>query len=231
MKKNLCISIIVPLFLMLFFSQAFAASSARQDIKPKNTPKPGETESMGKPETSDAQQQQVDEKGNKPEKHPGKKYNFKGVVVSFDGSQLVLNTKDGTPVTFTVDENTDIKFSGPKDGTEKLQENQGAIVQAVKTEKDAYLAVRIHVMPDKPQRIHRVGEVTAYDDRNSITVQDKKGSTTFKIATDVKILPAERAGMLKTGARVTIISPRDPSGGMPVAKGIVIHPETSKGGD
>lgn len=235
MKKTLSISLIAILLLALFFTQAFAVSSADPGVKPKQTPKPGETETVEAPEAQEVEQDQQESQGNKPdkaEKKAGKKYNFKGEVVSFDGGTLVLTPKKGgSNVTVTVDGNTVIQFSGPKDGASEIKPGQGVMVQAVKTDGDAYLAVRVHVMPGKPQHVHRVGEVTAYEAGKSITVQDKKGSTTFQIATDVKILPAERVNMLKVGARVTIISPNDPSATTPVARGIVVHPEKGQGDD
>jgi hypothetical protein len=89
------------------------------------------------------------------------------------------------------------------------------------------VAIGIDVIPGKPEHVHRVGIVTAYTPGVSITVQDiQGGSSTFLLAPNLKILPADRAGDLKVGSLVTVISRRDPSGGPLTAEGIVVHPES-----
>jgi hypothetical protein len=86
-------------------------------------------------------------------------------------------------------------------------------------------ALYIHVVPGKPEPVHRVGTVTAYTPGASITVLDKKGgSSTFVLTPDTKILPEDRASELGVGSLVTIISRRDPTGGPLTAQGIVVHP-------
>ena len=81
-------------------------------------------------------------------------------------------------------------------------------------------------MPGKPTKIHRVGTVTAYSAGTSITIQDKDGNLfTFALTADTKILPPDTTRTLGDGARVTIISRRDPSGGPLTAQGIVVHPD------
>lgn len=77
----------------------------------------------------------------------------------------------------------------------------------------------------KSSKFYRVGIVTAYTADSSITIQDKKGNTyTFALSPETKLLPAERAGQLAVGSRVTIIAPCDPASDEVVVKGIVIHP-------
>lgn len=218
MKKTVSISLIVCLCLVLFVTQVFAAGPAGASPKPKKTPGPNET-----PEVEMEQQEsQAQGQGQAKANHPGRKYNFKGDVTSFDNGVLVIAGKHGGTV--TVDANTEIKVSGA-DQSATIQVGQQVMAQAVKAD-NGYLALRVHLFPNKPAHIHRVGQVTAYQPGVSITVQDNKGSTTFQIAPDVKILPAERADQLKEGARVTIISPSNASADPthPVAKGIVVHP-------
>jgi hypothetical protein len=227
MKKTISITAIVVLCLVVFFTQALAFNTT-VSAKPTHTPKPDETETSVAPGDK---QNQPEKKGAKPDKpgkgkqHAGKKFNFKGEVVSYTGGVIVLSLKDGSTVSIAVDADSDIRVAGPKGGVIDIQPNTQAMVQAVMTDQQTYLAVRVKVFPSKPQHVHRVGEVTAYEVGSSITVKDNNGSTTFQIAPDVKILPAERVEGLKVGARVTIISPRDPSGATSVAQGIVVHPE------
>lgn len=215
MKKTISITLIVLLGLALFFSSAFAFGTTASLEAAKPTAKPNKT-----PEV----EQNKEGQSNKPaKKQTGKKYNINGVVVSYTNDSLVLTDKRGETVTVALNADTLIKTGGPKGSPVEIQADMKVAVQAVKAEDQSYLALRITVVPGKPLQVHRMGEVTAYDG-TSITVKDNKGSTTFQIATDVKILPEERAGDLKVGARVTIISPRDPAGETVVAKGIVVHP-------
>ena len=81
-------------------------------------------------------------------------------------------------------------------------------------------------MPGKPEKIHRVGVVTVYEAGKTITIEGKDGELyTFELSDTTKILPEERVDQLVVGAKVTIISRRDPTGGPLAAQGIVVHPE------
>lgn len=219
MKRTLSILILLFLALTLMVSQAFASNSS---FKPKQTPGPNETPEVESQEVE--QPDKPDAKENKPEKvnHPGKKYNFKGEVTSFNGTTLVMNDKKGGSVTVTVDGNTEIKITGPNADTAKIEATSVVMVQAVKQD-NGYLALRVHLMPNKGQKVHRVGVVTQYGN-GTITVKDAKGETTFTLAQEVKILPAERAGDLQDGARVTVISNSDPANPELTAQGVVVHP-------
>lgn len=214
MKKTISMSLIVILCLAVFFSQAFASSGSP---KPKHLPNLDET-----PEVETADEQGPD----KANQHPGRKYNFKGEVTSFTGGVLVITGKHGG--TTRVDDNTEIKVSGPEGGPTGIQVGQQVMAQSTKTES-GFLALRVHIFPTKPAHVHRVGVVTDYQPGVSITIQGNKGSSTFKIAPDVQILPAERADQLKVGARVTIVSPEDTTDQALTATGIVVHPEKGPG--
>ncbi len=92
-------------------------------------------------------------------------------------------------------------------------------------EADTWTALYIHVVPGKPEIIHRVGIVTEYEAGVQITILAVDGNSyTFALTADTKILPWHREDLLKVGARVTIISRRDVTGGELTAQGIVIHP-------
>jgi hypothetical protein len=161
------------------------------------------------------------------------------------GSVLLLTLIDGSSVSVNVDAGTQIKFAGKKGAASSstIQPQDQVVVQAVLSEDQTYRAVRIHVLPAKPEHVHRVGIVTAYTPGVSITVESTPdeddqdegpapaGSTTFQISADVKILPAARADQLQVGARVTIISPHSASGETPVATGIVVHPAADSDDD
>ena len=111
-----------------------------------------------------------------------------------------------------------------------IQVGVRVLVRAVEAEDGALTALRISVSPGKPAPKHHVGEVTAYEEGASITILAHDGNEyTFLITEETKILPAERADELAVGRRVTIISPRDVTGGPFTAKGILVHPETDDG--
>jgi len=89
-----------------------------------------------------------------------------------------------------------------------------------------FTAVKVQVVPGKPEKIHRVGVVTEYVAGEKIVIEGKDGLPyEFKLSVDTKILPEERVDLLIVGAKVTIISRRDPTGGPLAAQGIVVHPE------
>lgn len=246
-KKPIYLTIALLLGMALLFSQALAyaprvvsskgiiqdAPDSTQEIEEVEPPENTEAPEMDNDQDNQPGQGNQSNHGNsgKGNRHPGKKTNFKGTVKSFNGSQLILTDKNGVDVTITMDENTSIKITGPKaNASAQIQEGQWVIARTVKNTDGSNLAIQVHVLSGKPQRIHRVGKVTAYAPGTSITVLDKHGgSSTFDITTDTKILPAERTKSLKVGSRVTIICPRDPVNDTLTAIGIVIHPE--KGGN
>jgi len=83
----------------------------------------------------------------------------------------------------------------------------------------------------KPEKIHRVGIVTAYTPGESITIRAGNSMTyTFTLIGNTKILPKDRADKLAVGRRVTIISPRNVRGGALAAQGIVVHPAAGEAG-
>jgi len=99
---------------------------------------------------------------------------------------------------------------------------------AVRDQNNSLLARSVMVIPGKPVRTHRVGWVTEYTPGVSITILAHDGNTyAFLLTADTKILPAERAGELGIGSRVTLIAPRDPALLGWTAFGIVVHPAGS----
>lgn len=170
------------------------------------------------------------------EKHPSKtpklkKTNYSGEVLVVGDASLTIKAKSGEEIVFLVNEDTSIKIpTMGKDATlADIQVGVRVLVQALKGEDGSLTAVRISVSPGKPAPKHHVGEVTAYEAGVSITIRAHDGNEyTFLITEETKILPAERAEELAVGRRVTIISPRDVTGGPFTAKGIVVHPETEE---
>jgi hypothetical protein len=170
------------------------------------------------------------EKPTKAAKTPKpKKANFSGDVLAVDEANLTIRTKDGKEVSFLINSGTSLKIpSLGKDATlADIHVGAHAAVQALEGEDGSLTALRISVSPRKPAPKHHVGEVTAYEEGVRITILAHDGNEfTFRITEETKILPAGRAGELAVGRRVTIISPRDVTGGPFVAKGIVVHPDT-----
>lgn len=164
-------------------------------------------------------------------KIPGKKVNFKGVVQSVDASNLVIELNAGGTQSFKVGTFTKVKIPTlGKDATlSDLLPGVQVNVQAVKDEADGLSAVKILVVPGQPMHVHRVGSVTAYTAGSSITIEALDGkSYTFVVTADTKILPKDRASLLAVGVQVTVIAPRDVTGGPVTAMGIVVHPVASE---
>lgn len=172
----------------------------------------------------------VNSKGNghgKPEKA---KNVLNGSVSSVDGNTVVITLKDGSTVNVTLDANTSLKVPTLKDTTGyTFTPGQRLVAKVVENEDGTYSVSQAHVIPGKPEKIHRVGTVTEYLPGVSITVTDKFGNTTtFALSADSRILSEDGTAAVTVGSVVTIISPRDVTGGELSAKGIVVHlPETN----
>ena len=162
-------------------------------------------------------------------KSHGKHQNFKGAIRSVDASSITLELKDGASVTISLNEETSIKMPGQKEASlDSLQVGVTCMVQAIGDSDEALTARTVMVIPSKPSHAHHVGWVMAYTPGASITIQAHDGASyTFALAAEVKILPAERAGELAIGSRVTVIAPRNLSGSVLTAAGIVVHPAGS----
>jgi len=97
------------------------------------------------------------------------------------------------------------------------------------TATQAFASQDTSVNPNAQQMTIHVGWVTEYVPGVSITIQTHEGSFfTYQLTDTTRYLPAERAGELEVGSRVTIICPNgDPAAGTAVAAGVVIHPAES----
>jgi len=205
---------------------AVPAAYAPVDGRGTKTPGPKETKVPKEPKAT---------RETKPTKTPKpEKANYAGEVLSVDAAGLTIKTKTGDEIVFLVNGETTVRIPNlGKDATlADIRVGVRAAVRAVKAEDGTLTALSISVSPGKPAPKHHVGEVTAYEPGASITIQAHDGNEyTFLITEETKILPAERADELAVGRRVTIISPRDVTGGPFTAAGIVVHPETEEDED
>jgi len=213
----------VLLFLLVGFALLFASTQvlASPDNSSNDKKTPG-ANTPGAQATANAE----DKDNKQADKPKGKRENFKGTVAAVDSASITLTLRDGSSVTVGLTSDTRIKFAGPKaSAPQGIEVGMNAMVQAIRDESGNLVARSVMVIPGKPTKIHRVGIVTAYTPGVSITIQDKDGNEfTFTLTGETKLLPAERAGELAVGSRVTIIAPRDPASGGVTVKGIVIHP-------
>ena len=126
--------------------------------------------------------------------------------------------------TIIVDETTKIRVPtlGKEASLGDIEEGMQVVVLAYEKDEELY-ARHIVAIPGRPQFRHHVGEVTAYDEGVSITIEDKWGNTiTFDIVSELKVLPP--GATIEVGARVTVISRRDPINDRLIARGVVVHP-------
>ena len=216
----------ILLFVFVAFALLFASTQVLAG--PGNTPNAQNASTTKTPgaKATEKAEDQATQRANKENQRKGKHEHFKGTVTAVDSSSITLSLRDGSSVTIGLTGDTRFKFPGPiNSAPTSIQVGATANVQAIRDENDNLVALRVMVIPGKPSKIHRVGIVTEYTPGASITIQDKHGNTyTFTIDGDIKLLPAERAGELAVGSRVTIIAPRDPASGGVTVKGIVIHP-------
>ena len=225
--KKAYIILVMGLLLGLLFSTANVFAGAESDLLVQSGKTPGAKA------TEKAIEHATQGKGGKG--NHGKKKNYKGVVAAVGEASLTLTLEDGSSATFAVTGSTKINVPGLGKSATLASITVGvrAMVQATADEAGSLTARHIHVTPGKPQKVHRVGTVTAYTPGVSITVEDKNGeSSTFALTADTKLLPPDRADELAVGSRVTIISRRNVTGGQLTAQGIVVHPSTEgEGGD
>jgi len=220
--KKYRILLVLTLGLALLFATTQAFASPVNGPNAKGTPPAHNT-----PDANATQN--ADDRATKQADQPhGKHENFKGTVTEVDANNITLTVRDGSSVTIGLNSDTRMRFPGPKNSTSgSIQSGMTVMVQAIRDQSNNLIARAVMVIPGKPSKIHRVGTVTAYAAGSSITIQDKDGNSyTFAITGETKLLPAERAGTLAVGSRVTIIAPRDPASGGVTVQGIVIHPAT-----
>lgn len=163
----------------------------------------------------------------------GKRTHFTGILAAIGADSLALTLADNTSRTFAVTGDTKVKIPrlGANATLGALAVGTRVMVHAAQAENGAWTALSIQPKPSKPEKPHHVGVVTAYTAGSGITIQDKYGQKhTYVLTAETKILPRERAGELRIGSRVTIISPRAFTGGAPTAQGVVIHSEEGEGG-
>jgi len=215
-KYRVLLFLSLTMALLIATTQVFASPVNRQGNHTPGPNTPG----------AKATEKAIDNANKQAGNPHGKHENFKGIVSAVDSTSLSLTLRDGSSVTVGLSANTRMRFPGPKTSAPtSIQTGMTAMVQAIRDQSGNLIARAVMVIPGKPTKIHRVGVVTAYTAGSSITIQDKGGNTyTFDITAETKLLPAERAGMLGVGSRVTIIAPRDPASGGVTVKGIVIHP-------
>lgn len=230
--KRISVLIVLLAILGLFFTATQVLASPAESVDAKKTPvhTPGAQATVNAAKTPGAQataraiQRATEGIGNQH----GKRVNYRGTIASADAASLTLTLADGSSVTFSLTADTRIRIptlGQTAAAAPALIPGAKAGVHAAQDETGALTALAVLVIPGKPVRAHRVGTVTDYQPGASLTIQATDGNTyTFLLTTATEILPADRANQLAAGARVTVIAPRDVTGGVLTAKGVIIHP-------
>ena len=147
-----------------------------------------------------------------PEKHRA----FEGTIKSIATPLIVVTEKKGDE-TFQVNTDTQYKVPGVKDATLdnfKVGDKVSVLmVEANTTTSTAVqIAQRLTLIPARPIRVIHTGTVTAYSSNTSITIQDKKGtSTTFIINSDTKIHLKKGLTGIAVGDQVIVTGQMEPS--------------------
>lgn len=223
------ISVLIVLLTILTATQVLASPAESVDAKKTPVHTPGAQATVNAAKTPGAQataraiQRATEGIGNQH----GKRVNYRGTIASADAASLTLTLADGSSVTFSLTADTRIRIPtlGQTAAAPALMPGAKAGVHAAQDEMGALTALAVLVIPAKPVRAHRVGTVTDYQPGASLTIQATDGNTyTFLLTTATEILSADRADQLAAGARVTVIAPRDVTGGVLTARGVIIHP-------
>lgn len=223
------ISVLIVLLTILTATQVLASPAESVDVKKTPVHIPGAQAIVNAAKTPGAQataraiQRATEGIGNQH----GKRVNYRGTIASADAASLTLTLANGSSVTFSLTADTRIRIPtlGQTAAAPALMPGAKAGVHAAQDETGALTALAVLVIPAKPVRAHRVGTVTDYQPGASLTIQATDGNTyTFLLTTATEILSADRADQLADGARVTVIAPRDVTGGVLTARGVIIHP-------
>jgi uncharacterized protein DUF5666 len=208
---------VVALTLLAITTQAFAGSMT---IAPaKHTPGPHPTHEHGNGNQGQGH-------GNKANSCQGKRTVWRGVVTSADLATLNTTLADNSTVSFNLTGDTVIRVPGNHTATTAdFQPGAKVMVFGCTDSSGALTALRIALVPGKPTKQHHVGVVTDYVAGSSITILAHNGqSYTYLLSPDTKILPKDRVDQLAVCSLVTVIFPRNKTGGDTTAAGIVVHP-------
>lgn len=239
MKKSAIFVILTMVVgLLLATTQVFASPVtvvAKNTEKPHGPPTPIET---GVPPTENGMGVPPAQNGNgAPPAHTpgaqatahaglhGKPQIFRGTLTGVNSSSLTMTLADSSSVTIGLTPDTRIHVPGPNSAGDTLVVGMQVVVMAFTDQNNALVARMVVAIPGQPERVHRVGKVTAYTAGSSITIQATDGNTyTFGLTSDTRVLPQDQAANLAVGSLVTIIAPRVPSSPGWIARGIVVHP-------
>lgn len=207
--------------------QQSAKATKQAEIDDKQATKKAEIDAMQATKQAEQALKKAQKEAEKNGKKGPKAETFRGKVLSVDVGGFTLSLADGTTAAFVVDATTVFKIPGVKNASlANVNVGVQAAVSAVKDPTTLVLTAKsVHIIPGKPVHVHRVGRVTAYTAGVSITIEAKGELFTFLLTPETKILPKDRALLLKVGSWVTIISRRDVTGGALTAQGVVVHPD------
>lgn len=229
-QKLLLTILLIAGALVLLSSQAIAAP---QSIEAKKTPAAADKDPEARAtQKAEAQALRAEAKALKAAEKV-KKENYLGTISAVDAGNVTLLLKDGSVLVFAVTEETRLAMPTLKEATlEDFELGRKVKVKAIRAEDDTLTALSMKLVPGKPVKKYRVGIVTEYTPGESITIQAKEDKVfTYLLTEDTKILPTEREELLKVGAKVTIISPRDLTKIEQTALKIVVHPEGEEADD
>ena len=160
----------------------------------------------------------------------GKHENYKGTITAVDAGSITLALKDGTGITVMLTGETRIKIPTNKEATfADLGTGMKVMVQAIGGQDDLSNC-QVSGAYSRQTRQNSPGWDCHELPGGDVHHHPGEGWQlyTFLLTTETKILPAEGAGQLQVGVRVTIIAPRDVSSMDQTATGIVVHPATAE---
>lgn len=191
----------------------------------------------GNPEVKKTPQSQGNgndkENGNSADKANGsakdknlKVVNYHGVVMSYSATSLTILLKDGSTVSFVMNEKSGLKLPTlSKTSTiANLQYNMRVVVHAYLDKTTGVLTVRsINVVPSTPLDYNLAGAVTDYQEGVSITITNADGTTTtYLIDATTQIILEDPTLVLGVDSQVVVILALNSTGDTPIATAIVV---------
>jgi hypothetical protein len=224
MKKRIFVVALITVLIALLTVSTVLASPVPANPEAKKTP---QSQGNGNGNGTDKDKGNSTDKANGSAKDKNlKAVNYHGVVMSYSATSLTLLLKDGSTVSFVMNEKSGLKLPTlSKTSTiADLQYNMRVVVHAYLDKTTGVLTVRsINVVPSAALDYNFAGAVTDYQPGVSITITNPDGTTTtYLLDANTQIILEDPTLVLGPDSQVVVILALNSTGETPVATAIVV---------
>jgi hypothetical protein len=160
-----------------------------------------------------------------------KHHAYVGILINWSEGGFTVTPKKGDAVDIVVNDQTKYKVPGVKDATiNNFKDDDKVAVLAVESD-EVITALHVVLIPGKPVFVQRVGTIKDYVEDEYITLDGKKGESTFTVTADTKFISKNGALVPPediVGQRAVVIAQRVPSEDTFTARTILVFPAKEK---